>query len=585
MKKIQSLFIIIFMIMTACAFVSYAKADGNWTIETVDSDGLVGRDTSIAVDSNNRPHISYYDSTNAKLKYAKWTGSSWDITTVDNAGDSYTSIALDSSNYPHISYWDGANDDLKYAKWTGSSWSIETVDSAGDIGYQNSLVLDSNNKPHISYSDDTNFYLKYAKKTGSSWEYDIVDAIIIGCTSIDIDYNNRAHISYFGGNHLKYAKWTGSSWSIETVNSTGQVGCWNSIAVDSMNRPHISYNDYNNFDLNYAQWTGSSWEFSTVDSTGYLGWDNSLVLGPNNQPHISYFDATNADLKYAKRNGSTWTIETVDSAGNVGEYTSIALGSNNQLHISYSAGYPNKDLKYATCFIPNLPPNKPCNPNPADGATGVSVNADISWTCSDPDGDPLTYDVYFGSSSIPPLVSSAQSVTYYNPDTMNYNTQYYWKIVAKDNHGAENTGPLWSFTTTNNKPPNKPAISGPTSVKAGKTYTYSFVASDPEGDDIWYHIHWGDMTDEETYGPCPNTGIDVTHKWPGKKSDQYMDKYTIWARAEDTYGQKSEWATLDVITPRNKALPDIFLIRLLNRFPNTFPLFRCFFSNFHAFYI
>ena len=48
-----------------------------WNNEIVDSDGDVGSHTSLAVDSNNQPHISYYDSTNRDLKYARWDGSAW----------------------------------------------------------------------------------------------------------------------------------------------------------------------------------------------------------------------------------------------------------------------------------------------------------------------------------------------------------------------------------------------------------------------------------------------------------------------------------------------------------------------------
>ena len=87
-----------------------------WSIETVDSVGGVVRDTSIALDSNNNPHISYYDDTNGDLKYAKWTGSAWSKTTVDYSVGYYTSITLDSNIYPHISYSDGVNRHLKYAK-------------------------------------------------------------------------------------------------------------------------------------------------------------------------------------------------------------------------------------------------------------------------------------------------------------------------------------------------------------------------------------------------------------------------------------------------------------------------------------
>jgi len=80
---------------------------------------------------------------------------------VDSAGDvgKFDSIALDSSDRPHISYY--AEGDLKYAYFDGVTWHISMIDTGG-VGRYSSIALDSHDYPHISYRDDTNNALKYA---------------------------------------------------------------------------------------------------------------------------------------------------------------------------------------------------------------------------------------------------------------------------------------------------------------------------------------------------------------------------------------------------------------------------------------
>jgi uncharacterized repeat protein (TIGR01451 family) len=96
----------------------------------------------------------------------------------------------------------------------------------------------------------------------------------------------------------------------------------------------------------------------------------------------------------------------------------------------------------------NQAPNTPSSPSPADGAPDVSTDAHLSWTGGDPDlGDTLTYDIYLGTNTAPPVVSTGQTQATYNPGTLSYGTLYYWKIVATDNHGSSSEGPVWSFTT------------------------------------------------------------------------------------------------------------------------------------------
>jgi hypothetical protein len=56
-----------------------------WVIQTVDAPGNVGQYTSLALDSNDDPHISYYANLNGDLKYTHWDGSGWSLQTVDAA--------------------------------------------------------------------------------------------------------------------------------------------------------------------------------------------------------------------------------------------------------------------------------------------------------------------------------------------------------------------------------------------------------------------------------------------------------------------------------------------------------------------
>jgi hypothetical protein len=224
----------------------------------------MGDYNSIALDSAGNPHISYWELPNKALDYAEWTGSAWIISNyVDgspfkNHVGYYNSIAIDPSNDPHISYYDATNGDLKYAQWTGSTWNIETVDSTGDAGLYTSIELDKSGKPHISYYDATNGDLKYAKWTGSTWNIETVDSTgNTGLfTSLSLDSSGNPRISYYDSTNgeIKYARKECGIWNIQTVDSTGVfVGIFDtSLAIDPSGDPHISYFDSASGDLKYA---------------------------------------------------------------------------------------------------------------------------------------------------------------------------------------------------------------------------------------------------------------------------------------------------------------------------------------------
>jgi parallel beta-helix repeat protein len=146
----------------------------------------------------------------------------------------------------------------------------------------------------------------------------------------------------------------------------------------------------------------------------------------------------------------------------------------------------------------NHPPNIPSSPNPTNNSKNIDINTNLSWIGGDPDcGTIVTYDIYFGTSSDPPLKKSNHFNTSYEPGIMDFNTTYYWKIIAKDNHGESTTGPIWKFTTTDaNHPPNTPfnptPQNGTTSIDIEQDLYWN--GSDPDiGDTVTYDVYFGSI--------------------------------------------------------------------------------------------
>ena len=112
---------------------------------------------------------------------------------------------------------------------------------------------------------------------------------------------------------------------------------------------------------------------------------------------------------------------------------------------------------------------------------------------------------------------------------------------------------------------------GPTGGSIGQSYEYTTRAVDPNDDQIMYIWDWtGDMIPDEWTGfHDSNINITTSHTWTE------MGNYEIRVKARNSQGLESDWSDpLPVTMPRNRLLTNIFFMRLLERFPNAFPLLR-----------
>ena len=96
--------------------------------------------------------------------------------------------------------------------------------------------------------------------------------------------------------------------------------------------------------------------------------------------------------------------------------------------------------------LPNDPPDMPVSVSPADGVIGVSLNPTLEWNpSSDPEGDPIVYDVFVNSDRFASLDVNEGTTLVVGP--LSENTTYTWHVVARDDRGGDAIGTTSSFTT------------------------------------------------------------------------------------------------------------------------------------------
>ena len=357
----------------------------------------VGDYSSIAVDSNNKIHISHYDNINKDLRYCNNVAGSWSCEIVDSEGDvgRSTTIAIDSNNKVHIAHSDLTNNKLRYCNNVAGSWSCVVVDNARDNTGKNSIAIDSNNKVYISHHDEARF--RYCNNVAGSWSCQLLDYQNYAertMSSIAIDSNNKVYIAHQHriatdgtlSETLRYCNNVAGSWSCSNVDVVGNLyrslGNQVSIALDSNNKVYISHYDVTEKSTspeNYQRGLKycnnlAGWSCSFIESNNLGSWDISDIsenVGSNNKVYVIYSTSDyvgNREIRYCNNVAGSWSCSNVmiESTNHVPS----ALDSNNKVHFSYMM-WPEKALGYCnnvagswSCStVESSPPPESCPDN------------------------------------------------------------------------------------------------------------------------------------------------------------------------------------------------------------------------------
>ena len=141
------------------------------------------------------------------------------------------------------------------------------------------------------------------------------------------------------------------------------------------------------------------------------------------------------------------------------------------------------------------PPGQAGNPNPADGATGIVMDANLSWS---PGYWAALHEVYFGTDPCAlPLVATQPrgQESYDPPGDLIRGTTYYWCVDEVSTYGTI-TGTVWSFTTIPGKAHTPSPADG--AVIPGEEIEY------PPDSGNWYIYTQLDFVPGPTADPDPN---------------------------------------------------------------------------------
>jgi hypothetical protein len=188
----------------------YELGPDGWSVTAIGS-GPIEYEWNVSLDVSNNGDValSYFDNNSADLVFASLAADGWQLETVDSDGDvgRFSSLAVDAGGTPHISYYAG-DGTVRYATKSADGWVTETVGrlDAVQISFSGArritgIDLDSQGVPQIVFGDLE--VVRHAIPTPDGWE--VADVLTASDTplgqlvSLAVDDQGSAHIATYTG--------------------------------------------------------------------------------------------------------------------------------------------------------------------------------------------------------------------------------------------------------------------------------------------------------------------------------------------------------------------------------------------------
>ncbi len=208
----------------------------------------------------------------------------------------------------------------------------------------------------------------------------------------------------------------------------------NSIRIETLNIdviptiPSLVYPTNNltctNFNLNFE------WDPATSTITNTFTYVIEISTQLTFDQVLFSANTTQTTVAFTLEKGTTyfWRIKAMDNNGNESPYSTV------------QSFFTEPDPGINTIpFAPELI-------SPALRSTVTGGNTSLNWNAIDIDGDSLVYDVYFGETNPPTLLTENLETSSIHVN-LSPNTEYYWRVVVKDDKQGVAIGQVWNFTS------------------------------------------------------------------------------------------------------------------------------------------
>jgi len=324
-----------------------AESTADWLTITDGASGTgPGTVTYTAAPNSNAEEREGQISVTEKMNISRWENQTvFDTENTAHTGVAdFSSLAFDPRGNPSISFHfdpGGAQGFLKFATFTGNSWDVQTViEWPKGINSQSVLKYSPSGMPCIAYSNSRE--IGYVCFNGFVWQNTCIDNLTdtyYPKPSLDFDPSGNPAIVYSfkstqGDYSLKYASFDGEQWNLTTVDSAQSIGTRPSLAFSPDGNPSIAYRHLERINnsweeiLKHAFFDGSNWIIqSAVEEDAQF---SSIGFSSDGHPRISY--SNNDGIKLATFDGVNWSSATMIEVG--GEFFMINDANGNPVVLS-----------------------------------------------------------------------------------------------------------------------------------------------------------------------------------------------------------------------------------------------------------